>query len=43
VIGFAGEQRLGFELGDVVFRAGELPIELFQKVVALLGVGFFAS
>jgi hypothetical protein len=41
VIGFAGEQRAGFLLADVLFGGGELPIEIFQKVLALLGVGLF--
>jgi hypothetical protein len=43
VIGLAGEQRLGLELTDVGFCAGELAVELFQEIVALLGIGFFAS
>src|SRR5712671_2697182 len=40
VIAFAREQRFGFQVGDVIFGAVELAIELFQQVVALLGVGF---
>jgi len=42
VIGFAGEQRPGFEFGDERLRAGELAIEILQQIVTLLGVGFFA-
>jgi hypothetical protein len=43
VIGFTGEQRLRFELGDIGLRAGELAIQLFQQIVALLGIGLLAS
>jgi len=41
VIAFAGEQRFGFQVGNVIFRVVEFAIEFFQQVVALLGVGFF--
>jgi hypothetical protein len=41
VIAFAGEQRFGFEVGDVSFRVVQLAVEFFQEIVALLGVGFF--
>jgi hypothetical protein len=41
VIGFAGQKRPGFELADVGFGCGEFAVEVFQKIVALLGVGFF--
>jgi hypothetical protein len=41
VIGFAGEQRLRFEFRDETLSAGELAIEIFQQIVALLGVGLF--
>jgi hypothetical protein len=41
VIGFAGEQRSGFEVADECFRAGEFAVQIFQKISALLGVGFF--
>jgi len=41
VIVFAGEQRLRFELSNVALCDAELTIELFQKIVALIGVGFF--
>jgi hypothetical protein len=43
MIVFAGEQRLGLELRDIVLRAGELVVELFQEIVALLGVRLFAG
>jgi hypothetical protein len=43
VIAFAGEQRFGFEVGDVSFRVVQLAIEFFEEIVALLGVGFFLS
>jgi len=38
---FSGKQRPGFQFRDVVFRRGELLVELFQQVVFLLRVGFF--
>jgi hypothetical protein len=41
VIGFAREERLGFQVADVSFRGIQLAVEIFQQVVALLGVGFF--
>jgi hypothetical protein len=41
VIGFAGEQRARFLLGDEGFGVGELAIEIGEEFVALLGVGFF--
>jgi hypothetical protein len=41
VIGLAGEQRPGFELGDVVLGSRQLAVEVFQKIIALRGVGFF--
>src|SRR6266849_5042625 len=41
VIGFAGEERLGFELADVALGCRQLAVEVFQKIVALLGIGFF--
>jgi hypothetical protein len=43
MIVFAGEQRLGLELRDIALRVGELAVELFQEIVALLGVRFFPS
>ena len=41
VIVFAGEQRLRFEFGDIRFGVVQFAIEIFQQLVALLGVGFF--
>jgi hypothetical protein len=41
VIAFAGEQRFGFQVGDVIFGVAELAVELFQQVIALPGIGFF--
>jgi hypothetical protein len=41
VVIFAGEQRFGFEFRDVGFGAVEFAIDVFQEVVALIGVGFF--
>ncbi len=43
MIGLAGEECLGFEFSDVSFRGRKLAVEIFQKIVALLGVGFFAG
>jgi hypothetical protein len=41
VIGLTGEQRPGFEFGDVAIRGGELAVQLFQQIVLLLDVGLF--
>jgi hypothetical protein len=41
VIVFAGEERLRFEFGDVAIRRGEFPVQLFQQIVLLFGVGLF--
>jgi len=41
VIGLPGEQRLGFQFGDVGIRRVELPVQLFEQIVLLLDVGFF--
>jgi hypothetical protein len=43
VIGLPGEQRFGFQFGDVAVRDVELPVQLFQQIVFLLDVGFFLS
>ena len=43
VIGLPGEQRPGFQFGDVVIRSVELAVQLFQQIVLLLDVGFFLS
>ena len=40
VIAFAGEERLGFQVGDVRFGGAQLAVELFEQIVALFGVGF---
>ena len=39
----AGEQRLGFQFGDVAIRGAELPVQLSQQIVLLLDVGLFLS
>jgi hypothetical protein len=41
VIVLAGEERLRFEFGDVVIRRGKFPVQLFQQIVLLFGVGLF--
>ena len=41
VIVFAGQQRLGFQLGDVGIGGGKFAVQLFQQVILLFGVGFF--
>jgi hypothetical protein len=41
MVAFAGEQSLGFQVGNVIFRVVQLAVQLFQQVVALLGVGLF--
>jgi hypothetical protein len=41
VIVLAGEERLGFEFGDVGIRGGEFAVQLFQQIVFLLRVGLF--
>jgi hypothetical protein len=41
MIGFAGEQRARFLLGDEGFGVGELAIEIFEQIVTLRGVRFF--
>ena len=41
MVGFAGKQSFGFEVSDIRFRVVQLAVQLFQKIVALLGVGFF--
>jgi hypothetical protein len=43
VVGFTGEQRAGFLFGDVGFGGGKFPVEVFQKILALFGVGFFSG
>ena len=41
MVAFAGKQSFGFEVGDIGFRVVQLAVQFFQKIVALLGVGFF--
>jgi hypothetical protein len=41
VIGLAGEQRPGFEFAHIALGRGQFAVEVFQKVVALLGIAFF--
>jgi len=41
VVGFTRKQGFGFEVGDISFGVVQLAVEFFQKVIALLGVGFF--
>jgi hypothetical protein len=41
VIVLAGKKRLRFQFGDIVLRSRELAVQLFEKIVLLLGIGFF--
>jgi hypothetical protein len=41
VIFFAGKQCLCFQVRDVVFRGGQLFIQIFQQLFPLRGVRFF--
>jgi hypothetical protein len=41
VIGLAGEQRARFLFGDVGFSGGEFAVQIFQEILALVGVGLF--
>jgi hypothetical protein len=41
MVGLAGEERFGLEIGDVGIGGGELFVQIFQEVVLLLDVGFF--
>jgi hypothetical protein len=41
VITFTGEQRLRFQVSDVVLGGVELAIQLLEQIVALPGVRFF--
>jgi len=43
VIGLTGEERLRFQIADVGLRGRKLAVEIFQKIVALLGVGLFSG
>ncbi len=40
MIGFPGQKRTRFQLGDVIFRRSQFAVELLQQIVALFGVGF---
>jgi hypothetical protein len=40
VVGFSGEERFGFQFGDVGIGGVEFAVQLFQQVVLLLDVGF---
>jgi len=41
VIGFPGEERPGFQFGDVGIGGVELAVQLFQQVILLFDVGLF--
>jgi len=41
VIGLSGEQRFGFQFGDVAIGGVEFAVQLFQQIVLLLNVSFF--
>jgi hypothetical protein len=41
VIGLSGEQRPGFQFGDVGIGGVELPVQLLQQIVLLFDVGLF--
>jgi hypothetical protein len=41
MISFSGEERLGFQFGDVGIGGVEFAVQLFQQVVLLFDVGFF--
>jgi hypothetical protein len=43
VIGFSGEKRPSLQFGDVSVRGVEIVVQVFQKIVLLLDVGFFLS
>jgi len=40
VIAFAGEQSLGFQVGDVILGVGQLAVEFLEQIVALAGIAF---
>jgi hypothetical protein len=40
VVGFTGQERFGFQFGDVGVGGGELFVEFFEQIVFLLDVGF---
>ena len=41
MISFSGEERLGFQFGDVGIGGVEFAVQVFQQVVLLFDVGFF--
>jgi hypothetical protein len=41
VIGLAGEERPGFEFGDVGVCGGKFAVEVFEEILFLLSVGLF--
>jgi len=41
VIGFSGEERFGFQFGDIGIGGVEFAVQLFQQVVLLFDVGLF--
>lgn len=43
VIRLTGEQRPGFQFGDVIIGRVEFAVQFFQEIVLLLDVGFFLS
>jgi hypothetical protein len=43
VVGFAGEQGASFLFADVGFGRGQLAVEIFEEILALVGVGFFCG
>ncbi len=41
MIVFSGEQRPGFQFGNIAIRGAELAVQLFQQIILLLDVGLF--
>lgn len=41
MIVLAGEECLGFQFGDKAIRRVQFPIEVFEQIVLLFGVGLF--
>jgi hypothetical protein len=40
MIGLSGEERFGFQFGDVGIGGVELFVEFFQQIVFLVDIGF---
>jgi hypothetical protein len=40
VVGLTGEKRFGFQFGDIGIGGVEFFVQIFQKVVLLVDVGF---